>query len=124
MILWLSTCGDPRLWNRLGATLANGDRTAEAVSAYREALSRYPAYVRARFNLGISCMHLASHREAVEHFVMALELQKGEKQTSSIWNTMRSAILRLPLGMGDDILRAADTRDVLQVRQALERVSS
>ena len=53
---------DPRLWNRLGATLANGDRTPEAVAAYREALQRYPTYVRARYNLGISCMQLASHR--------------------------------------------------------------
>ncbi|CAJ0565773.1 unnamed protein product, partial [Mesorhabditis spiculigera] len=113
---------DPRLWNRLGATLANGDQTAEAISAYREALSRYPAYVRARFNLGISCMHLSSHREAVEHFAMALESQKGEKETSSIWNTMRSAILRLPLGTGDEILQAANSRNLGELRNALRRV--
>ncbi|PIO75105.1 tetratricopeptide repeat protein [Teladorsagia circumcincta] len=53
---------DARLWNRLGATLANGDRTPEAVAAYREALKRYPLYVRARYNLGISCLHLNSYR--------------------------------------------------------------
>ncbi|PIO62792.1 tetratricopeptide repeat protein [Teladorsagia circumcincta] len=55
---------DARLWNRLGATLANGDRTPEAVAAYREALKRYPLYVRARYNLGISCLHLNSYRRA------------------------------------------------------------
>ena len=53
---------DPRLWNRLGATLANGDRTAEAIEAYRHALTLFPAYVRARYNLGISCMQLNCHR--------------------------------------------------------------
>ena len=80
---------DPRLWNRLGATLANGDRTTDAIGAYREALTRYPTYVRARYNLGISCMHLSSHREAIEHFISALELQKGGSEGHSIWPTLR-----------------------------------
>ncbi|KAJ1354304.1 Tetratricopeptide repeat, variant 2 [Parelaphostrongylus tenuis] len=53
---------DARLWNRLGATLANGNRTPEAVAAYREALKLYPLYVRARYNLGISCLHLDSYK--------------------------------------------------------------
>jgi peroxin-5 len=46
----------------MGATMANGDRPAEAVAAYSRALELYPAYVRARYNLGISCMNLKSHR--------------------------------------------------------------
>lgn len=53
---------DARLWNRLGATLANSERTAEAIEAYRHALQLFPAYVRARYNLGISCMHLNCYR--------------------------------------------------------------
>ena len=53
---------DARLWNRLGATLANNDRTPEAIEAYRQALTLFPTFVRARYNLGISCMHLKSYK--------------------------------------------------------------
>ncbi|KAK6050445.1 tetratricopeptide repeat protein, partial [Cooperia oncophora] len=109
---------DARLWNRLGATLANGDRTPEAVAAYREALQRYPLYVRARYNLGISCLHLQSYREAVEHFVSALELQKGGKESSSIWPTLRSATIRMR-GAPMDLLPALDRRDLNAFKAAL-----
>ncbi|VDP23230.1 unnamed protein product [Onchocerca flexuosa] len=50
------------LWNRLGATLANGKRAAEAVAAYREALKICPNYTRARCNLGIACIHLQNYK--------------------------------------------------------------
>lgn len=112
---------DARLWNRLGATLANGDRTPEAVAAYREALSRYPLYVRARYNLGISCLHLNSHREAVEHFVSALELQKGGTDSSSIWPTLRSAAIRMR-GAPEELLPALDRRDLAAFKAGLAKM--
>lgn len=50
------------MWNRLGASLANSDRSTEAISAYRKALEIFPSYVRARYNLGVSCMNLMAYR--------------------------------------------------------------
>uniref|UniRef100_A0A8R1I3B9 TPR_REGION domain-containing protein n=1 Tax=Caenorhabditis japonica TaxID=281687 RepID=A0A8R1I3B9_CAEJA len=109
---------DARLWNRLGATLANGDRTAEAISAYREALKLYPTYVRARYNLGISCMQLSSYEEAMKHFLSALELQKGGNDVSSIWSTMRSAAIRTA-NAPESLLRAVETRDLATVKATI-----
>lgn len=60
---------------RLGATLANGGRSEEAVEAYRQSLQLHPGFIRARFNLGISCINLGAHQEAAEHFLTALNLQ-------------------------------------------------
>jgi len=47
------------LWNRLGATLANGGNPEEAVDAYRKALELKPTFTRAIFNLGVACELLA-----------------------------------------------------------------
>ena len=65
-----------QLWNKLGATLANGGRSDEAVAAYTNALELRPSYIRCRYNLGISCVNLKSYREAVEHFLVALNMQR------------------------------------------------
>jgi len=39
---------DWMLYNRLGATLANGGRSEEALQYYEQALELNPGYVRAR----------------------------------------------------------------------------
>uniref|UniRef100_A0A0K0EMB8 TPR_REGION domain-containing protein n=1 Tax=Strongyloides stercoralis TaxID=6248 RepID=A0A0K0EMB8_STRER len=101
---------DPRLWNRLGATLANDDKTTEAISAYRQALNLFPTYVRARYNLGISCMHLNSFEQAIEHLISAIQLQKNP-QSSPIWSTLRTAVIRLP-NMNSDLIEAVDNKDL------------
>jgi len=91
---------DYRLWNRLGATLANDDRPAEAVPAYRKALELAPGFIRARYNLAITCIHLKTYGKAVELLLEALNKQEhgqglyGEKYVTSdsIWSTLRLAI--------------------------------
>ncbi|KAI9172093.1 Peroxisomal targeting signal receptor [Paramyrothecium foliicola] len=64
------------LWNRLGATLANSGRSEEAIAAYEQALSLSPNFVRARYNLGVSCININCHQEAACHFLAALDMHK------------------------------------------------
>ncbi|MED6247292.1 hypothetical protein ATANTOWER_021654 [Ataeniobius toweri] len=117
---------DYLLWNKLGATLANGSRSEEAVAAYRRALELQPGFVRSRYNLGISCVNLGAHREAVEHFLEALSLQRqaagdgaraargpggaaATVMSDNIWSTLRMALSM----MGESSLyAAADQRDL------------
>ncbi|KAJ2897875.1 hypothetical protein MKZ38_004334 [Zalerion maritima] len=65
------------LWNRLGATLANSGRSEEAINAYEKALSINPNFVRARYNLGVSCINIGCHAEAAGHLLSALSMHKS-----------------------------------------------
>ncbi|KAJ3043982.1 hypothetical protein HDV00_003509 [Rhizophlyctis rosea] len=67
---------DYLLWNKLGATLANSGQTSAAMDAYFHALTINPSYIRARYNLAISCIHLGQYREAAEHLLGALSVQR------------------------------------------------
>ncbi|KAF2859118.1 TPR-like protein [Piedraia hortae CBS 480.64] len=62
------------LWNRLGATLANSNQSEEAIQAYERALELRPNFVRARYNLGVSCINLRAFESAAGHLLGALSM--------------------------------------------------
>ncbi|KAJ9615704.1 Peroxisomal membrane signal receptor PTS1 [Cladophialophora chaetospira] len=64
------------LWNRLGATLANSGRSEDAITAYCKALDVNPNFVRARYNLGVSCINIGCYPEAAGHLLGALNLHR------------------------------------------------
>lgn len=64
------------LWNRLGATMANSGRSEEAIDAYEQALRLNPNFVRARYNLGVSCINIGCYVEAAQHLLGALSMHR------------------------------------------------
>uniref|UniRef100_A0AAQ6A8T6 PEX5-related protein n=1 Tax=Amphiprion ocellaris TaxID=80972 RepID=A0AAQ6A8T6_AMPOC len=118
---------DYLLWNRLGATLANGNRSKEAVEAYTRALELQPGFIRSRYNLGISCINMGAHREAVSNFLTALNQQRRtqrcshQQMSANIWSALRIAISLMDrpelfqavnIGDLDLLMRAFDMADV------------
>ncbi|KAM6962874.1 PEX5-related protein [Aplochiton taeniatus] len=108
---------DYLLWNRLGATLANGDRSQEAVEAYTRALELQPGFIRSRYNLGISCINLGAHREAASNFLTALSLQRKSKSRQLSHQVMSGniwAALKIALSMMDqpELFQAANLGDL------------
>lgn len=118
---------DARLWNRLGATLANGTKPEEAVDAYHRALNIEPGFIRARYNVGITCINLSAHKEAAEHFLLALNQQArgsdvgaaaaavgagantASQMSESIWSTLRMCV---SLMSRPDLRAMVDARDL------------
>ncbi|XP_078524299.1 PEX5-related protein isoform X1 [Lissotriton helveticus] len=109
---------DYSLWNRLGATLANGDRSEEAVEAYTRALEIQPGFIRSRYNLGISCVNLGAYREAASNFLTALSLQRKSRIQQQVPHPAISgniwAALRIALSMMDqpELFQAANVGDL------------
>ena len=42
--------------------VANGGRSEEAIESYYKALELSPGFIRARYNLAVSCINLGAHR--------------------------------------------------------------
>ncbi|XP_057333502.1 peroxisomal targeting signal 1 receptor isoform X2 [Microplitis mediator] len=119
---------DCRLWNQLGASLANGQKSEEAVDAYSRALELSPGFIRARYNLGISCINLSAYKQAAEHLLTALNQQaagrgvQGQSQSTSamsdtIWSTLRLVISLLHKYNLND---AVDNRDLDKLNKEFE----
>ncbi|PBP21610.1 peroxisomal targeting signal receptor [Diplocarpon rosae] len=84
------------LWNRLGATLANSGRSEEAINAYEKALTLRANFVRARYNLGVSCINIGCYDEAASHLLGALAMHKvveneGREKARDILNSAAGA---------------------------------
>ncbi|XP_029735725.2 peroxisomal targeting signal 1 receptor [Aedes albopictus] len=111
-----------KTWNRLGASLANGNRSVEAVEAYQRALDIQPGFIRARYNVGIICINLKAYKEAAEHLLTALNHQASSiaraginvsspanQMSSTIWTTLRMV---MSLMGRQDLQQAIDNRDL------------
>ncbi|XP_055603473.1 peroxisomal targeting signal 1 receptor [Uranotaenia lowii] len=111
-----------KTWNRLGASLANGNRSVEAVEAYQRALDIQPGFIRARYNVGIICINLKAYKEAAEHLLTALNHQASSiaraginvsspanQMSSTIWITLRMV---MSLMGRQDLQQAIDNRDL------------
>ncbi|AGO10639.1 AaceriAFR453Wp [[Ashbya] aceris (nom. inval.)] len=103
---------DECMWNRLGASLANSNRSEEAIQAYHRAIQLKPTFVRARYNLAVSSMNIGCYREAAEHLLTALSMHEvegvvmapgsGHVPSSNILETLKRAFI------------AMDRRDLLE----------
>lgn len=69
---------DELMWNRLGAALANSNRSEDSIQAYHKALELKPSFVRARYNLAVSCLNIGCHKEAAEHLLTTLSMHEVE----------------------------------------------
>lgn len=111
-----------KLWNRLGASYANGNRATEAVGAYQKALEIEPGFIRARYNVGVVCINLKSYREAAEHLLLALTHQATSKNragvavenvnsqmSDTLWSTLRMTV---SLMGRHELQKSIDNRDL------------
>lgn len=80
---------DYQLWNKLGATLANGSQSDQALPAYHKALQLKPKYARAWLNMAISHSNLQDHNEAVRCYLQTLSLNPG---ATHCWTYLRMAL--------------------------------
>ncbi|KAL6945134.1 hypothetical protein ACO0QE_002580 [Hanseniaspora vineae] len=74
---------DEVMWNRLGATLANANRSEDAIHAYQRALQLKPTFVRARYNMAVACINIGCFKEATESLLGALSLHEVEDNAGS-----------------------------------------
>ncbi|KZP34363.1 TPR-like protein [Athelia psychrophila] len=116
------------LYNRVGATLANSGRANDALEFYYGALSLNPAYIRARYNLGISCNNLRRYDEAAQHILDALVLQDsdGVRDTSglvdnrgitssALWDSLKTTCMHMQRA---HLAALCDRQDLEGFRQA------
>jgi peroxin-5 len=78
--------------NKIGATLANSNRSSESISWYVNALKQRPGYARGWLNLGIAYSNLQQYDEAVKAYLQSLSLSP---QAEHIWGFLRVALTSL-----------------------------
>ncbi|KAG7098755.1 hypothetical protein E1B28_000664 [Marasmius oreades] len=121
------------LYNRVGATIANQGIADSALEYYYRALELNPAYIRARYNLGISCINLRRYAEAAHHIFNALSLQDADNihddegmndargiTSSTLWDSLKTACLHMER---TDLAGVCDRQDFQAFRKGLNTIS-
>lgn len=103
---------DYSLWNKIGVTLANGSRSAEALSKYRRALELKPNYVRAWTNLGIGYANVSDFATAAALYVHALGMNTD---ASGVWQYLRMAVA---CAERPELLDAVEAKDLATLQRA------
>eukprot|EP00177_Eucheuma_denticulatum_P003938 GFKZ01007118.1.p1 GENE.GFKZ01007118.1~~GFKZ01007118.1.p1 ORF type:complete len:648 (-),score=85.63 GFKZ01007118.1:2179-4122(-) len=122
---------DPSLWNKLGATLANGREFDDALRAYRRAVDINPAMVRAWVNVGTAYSNRQEYAKAVRYYLKSISLAKEHEEGTSnrgstesqettpqdrmahVWGYLRTSLLSMSRA---DILPLVDARDLNGLR--------
>lgn len=117
---------DPSLWNKLGATLANGGEGDDALRAYRRAVDINPALVRAWVNVGTAYSNRQEYAKAARYYLksisLALEHDSNDKKKGlsdfqdrmdHVWGYLRTALLSMSRA---DVLHLVDARDIGALR--------
>ena len=110
------------MYNRVGATLANSGKAEDALQFYYGALALNPAYIRARYNLGISCNNLRRYEEAAQHILDALVLQDSDGvrdpsglveqpaiTSSALWDSLKTTCMHMQRA---DLAALCDRQDL------------
>lgn len=116
---------DARLWNKLGATLANGGETDDALRAYRRAVDISPSFIRAWVNVGTAYGNRSEWDKAARYYLRALAMctEAREQQTSRrsvhddmrhVWEYLRGALFSMDR---EDLAEYVDRADLDALRQ-------
>lgn len=80
---------DPSLWNKLGATQANGEFGNSSIESYTQALKLKPNYTRALSNLGIGFSNLSKYKEAIQTYLACLTFNPN---ADNVWEHLSIAL--------------------------------
>lgn len=95
---------DPTVWNKLGATLANGGDQDEALRAYRKAVDVNPALIRAWVNVGTAYSNRGEYSKATRYYLKAICMAEEQQASAGIekervmphvWEFLRTSLTSL-----------------------------
>ncbi|PXF45843.1 Peroxisome biogenesis protein 5 [Gracilariopsis chorda] len=113
---------DPNIWNKLGATLANGGDQDEALRAYRKAVDVNPALIRAWVNVGTAYSNRGEYSKATRYYLKAICMAEEQQASAGaekerimphVWEFLRTSLTSFGRF---DLQHLAEARDLQGLR--------